>query len=536
MTRFFILSLDTSTKKICLFDSRASAESYFVSAGVSSADLRATTQVVHPRELRCQIQANGQANPPRLEFLKMKDFDSVFLLQMKRKIADLKNNGYSPLELKGTWARRGIQTFLGMIGCPTFLAGRNPALDEQREREIVSILNGTVPDVQLAQPAVGVAAQDHLPAAPQPNAARVTRVEVVTPVSMVPPNVPARPVLAPGSQPVTVHHGNADRNEEERANSNKHVLFKMVPLVFILVLGAVFVRYTPDGQFGRIAALTMRQCNVVVSQNKQELDRIVSESAACEHKLVVLSNKIHEGNDLRKIKQITAQSRAQVKLIKKLFTMLSVHVLLANERSTSIEHLQAKLVDTERHIEDNVRTVKDLSTCLLLSKSCGEETYHLQEKLVDAQQQIEERETKAENLQTRSETLVNKTEELQAKLMGADSWFVEKQRLIEHLNNTHSAALACTEGAKKFQANLVVAHEQMKEKDERITNLERYVFWVHTFILVVGLVAVFVHKKNTPEAALQAPVLSAQLAETIEEMRIRNIARRIEFEERMQYN
>jgi len=144
---------------------------------------------------------------------------------------------------------------------------------------------------------------------------------------------------------------------------------KMVPLVFILVLGAVFVRYTPDGQFGRIAALTMRQFNVVVSQNKQELDRIVSESAACEHKLVVLSNKIHEGNDLRKIKQITAKSRAQVKLIKKLFSMLSVHVLLANERSTSIEHLQAKLVDTERHIEDNVRTVKDLSTCLLLSKS-----------------------------------------------------------------------------------------------------------------------------------------------------------------------
>lgn len=90
----------------------------------------------------------------------------------------------------------------------------------------------------------------------------------------------------------------------------------------------------------------------------------------------------------------------QIIIIKKLCRTFSVPLLLANGHSISFEKFQAKLVDTEQYSEEDVCTIKDSSTYVMLSKLCGEETYHLQANLVGDQKQIEEEETKAENLKT----------------------------------------------------------------------------------------------------------------------------------------
>jgi hypothetical protein len=123
--------------------------------------------------------------------------------------------------------------------------------------------------------------------------------------------VPGQPLLALIIQSATVHHCNTDRNEEERPISIKQVPSKIFSLVIIFMLEPAFVHFTYDGQFGHTATLTVHSFEGVDSQNKQEWENIVIESAVCEQKQVVLSNihltvrdVLHKGNTLKMISQV----------------------------------------------------------------------------------------------------------------------------------------------------------------------------------------------------------------------------------------
>ena len=584
-SKVIILSLDNSTEEISLFSSLSAAEKFFRSL------------VDHPRDLRGRSQADGQANPPRLEFLKIGNFDENFLVQVKSKITDFKNMGYSPLELRGTWSKRGICGVIHTLRGNTFSDNKtDPALHQRRQREIETMLNRTTPGSAPAQLAAAAPAQGSLLAAPQPVAAHGALAEAAGLAEV------ASLAMATGADtrnphPAGQHNEPTLEEEVTHANIGEN---DGDNLLRSLLNNDNEQSKEKDGAVGADQGRDLQQDadlqdlpentsaggseanngNVFdepdnVEGNQGETAGEVALAQTRKHKsteqsllnifsvfIIFLTGSFfgyfarvdqfgstatptaHPYNEVVSLSEPKYQQRwdkivVELAACENKRVVLGMHVLLAQARGKKNENLQAKLADAEKRIEEKVHTIENLSKYVLLSKSHGKEINNLQGKLVEKEHDTENLRNESEKASTLAQTLVKKYENLQAKMMDAEKLMEEKEHAIEALNKNSLLAQACIMDTQRLQAELADTYEQIEEKENRIENPEnnRLAGTLTAGILFVlcAFVTVWAHRKKSKQAINDTSnvALLSQLATL--DMEIKNQEHRSMLEERTHY-